>query len=145
MHSDIGVPCLRSIRSVGRPHEVQSCQSTDPGVWDNFPFWTPLRQRKNRKESALHHIFVTCVPLCSQHKEICENGVNSGSERHGNQGNLTCSGCRETHPAAFRIWPKLDYVATCFLRKNNPVKIVVLRLSLLSPEASKLSDYTSRG
>ena len=59
---------------------AQSCQILDPGVEAEKPEWSPpLSRKKMLKESDLHHIIYCVCPLCSQHSEISENVVKSGS------------------------------------------------------------------
>ena len=57
----------------------QSCQIAHSGVGAERPEWSPLSRKEMLKESALHHRIYCVCPLCSQHKEILENDVKSGS------------------------------------------------------------------
>ena len=49
------------------------------GGSSGIPFWASLSRKKMLKESALRHRIYYVCPLCSQHSEICENEVKSGS------------------------------------------------------------------
>ena len=68
-----------SNRSVGWAQMAQSCQILDPGVEAEKQEWTGIWILEIKKESALHHRIYCVCPLCSQHSEIWENDVKSGS------------------------------------------------------------------
>ena len=68
-----------SNRSVGWAQMAQSCQVANSGVEAEKPECPPLSRKKMLKESALHHRIYCVCPLCSQHSEIWENDVQSGS------------------------------------------------------------------
>ena len=48
--------------------------------WGRCSILDPSETKKKEEGECFAHIYVMCVPLCSQHKEICENGIKSGSQ-----------------------------------------------------------------